>query len=145
MGNRCPDCNKFVALEHGEPELWDLNIDEDGRISADVRLHLDCSDCGNELNEASIQVEEIDVAVEDHIRAHQDQDEPYTLEIEEDDVSADDRFNIVDRHGKPIKRMRYQAHYYSFTITATVKCSCGEEFEVELSGEEQASGFEQLY
>ena len=145
MANRCPDCNKFVSLEHGEPEVGDLSIENNGEISAEVRLHLDCMDCGSELGEAYIEVAETNANVNDHIIEHINAEEDYSLEIEENETNADDRYNTIDKHGNPIKSMRYQTHYYGFTLAATVTCSCGEDFEIELAGEEQASGFEQLY
>ena len=28
MGNRCPDCNKFVSLEIGEQEVSNIDVSE---------------------------------------------------------------------------------------------------------------------
>lgn len=57
MSNRCYSCNKFVTKEMNEPEIEGEQIDDDGNITADVRLVLVCSDCGTELAESTQQVE----------------------------------------------------------------------------------------
>lgn len=58
---RCPDCNKFVSLENGEPEEQSLEIEHhDGNIfvvNGEFRLARTCADCGAELKEASFLFE----------------------------------------------------------------------------------------
>jgi hypothetical protein len=58
---RCPDCNKFVSLENGEPEEQNLEISHhDGdtfEITGEFRLPRTCSECGTELKEANFLFE----------------------------------------------------------------------------------------
>lgn len=56
---RCPDCNKFVSLETGEPEEQSLEINhEDGdtyRITGEFRVPRNCAECSQELKEGVFQ------------------------------------------------------------------------------------------
>jgi hypothetical protein len=55
---RCSDCNKFVGLEFNEPEVEsDLEVNEDGTVTASVRIVRACSECGNDLKEATFDLE----------------------------------------------------------------------------------------
>lgn len=54
---RCPDCNKFVSYDDSaEPEVNDLNFN-DGTVTGNVRVVLNCGDCGTELKEAAFDFE----------------------------------------------------------------------------------------
>jgi hypothetical protein len=148
MANRCPDCNKFVSLEMGDPEVESIEVDLDGVVSGDVRLTLICSECGNELSEATISFEDGPVDnIENHIsKKHADEEnKEFELEVEETGIVSTDRYNTTDRKGKPIKSFRYKTHYYGFELSYKVTCSCGEEFDDSVSDEERAGSFEQLY
>jgi hypothetical protein len=87
-----------------------------------------------------VELDEIEAELHDEFN-----EEP-EFEIEDDfDASSTDRFEDKDRHGKPIKSMRYQRHYYGAEITGSVKCSkCGEVIQIDTSVEEAASGFNEL-
>lgn len=56
---RCPDCNKFVSLENGEPEEQSLEVSHhDGNrfeVTGEFRLARTCGECGQELKEATFQ------------------------------------------------------------------------------------------
>ncbi len=55
---RCPSCNKFVPYDtDSEPEV-DIEIDAEGSVSGTVRIVNTCADCGEELKEASLDVNE---------------------------------------------------------------------------------------
>lgn len=132
---RCPDCNKFVSNEQGEPEL-DLSVtqgdDGEAELSGSVRLTLNCADCGSELAEANPDIEET-VQME-----HNEGCEGGDLSVEDESAEAVDRYDAA-------KNPRYSRHYYGAEITCTIKCSCGAEVEHTFTVEEQASGFEQTY
>lgn len=54
---RCPDCNKFVGMENGDPEIESIDVDEQGGIQAEVRATRVCADCGTELKEGRFSME----------------------------------------------------------------------------------------
>lgn len=119
---RCPDCNKFVSQELQDPEVNDLTIDGSGNVMADVRIVAACADCGTELKEANLQIEE---DLSDTLAGHLDGDEgEHSLEIEEEGVESIDDYKTTDRHGKPIKNPRYQTHLYGARVDFKVTCSC---------------------
>lgn len=53
---RCPDCNKFVPMDQGDPEVNDVNVDGN-TVTVSVRLVNNCGECGTELTEASVDGE----------------------------------------------------------------------------------------
>ena len=127
---RCPDCNKFVGIEMAEPEL-DLNVDNDGSITGEVRLVQTCADCGSELAEANLTIEgkvefthKVDCKKESG------------LELDTEEAENDDRYE-----GKG----RYSKHFYVANVCVVVKCpDCESRQEFDTTVEEQASSFESL-
>lgn len=136
MSNRCQDCNKFVGLENGEPELSDVEITNGGDVEGQVRLVLVCVECGNEIKELYL---DFGVPVD-----HECKKEEPDLEIVDESAEIVDRYETKDRHGKPIKNFRCQKHYYGADITISMRCNaCGEEFDVVDTVEDQASSFDE--
>jgi len=137
---RCPDCNKFVGNEQGDPELdlqVDLDRDEKGQpgaaqISGNVRLILLCADCNTELAESQRDIE-TEVSME-HKEA-----ESHDATLEDEAAESTDRFD-----GKPGTPARYRRHYYGAEISGKVSCSCGATAEFSAVVEEQAGGFDSL-
>jgi hypothetical protein len=66
---RCPDCNKFVGLETGEPEAeLDVEVADDNQsahVTGTVRVFRNCADCGVELKETTFEIDE-EVDLKDH-------------------------------------------------------------------------------
>jgi hypothetical protein len=64
---RCPDCNKFVSLELGEPEVTsDPEVEETDKGKGIVRLTISvpkvCAECGTEMQTKEIEIEtEVDL------------------------------------------------------------------------------------
>jgi len=54
---RCPDCNKFVSFEENEPEVESIDVDGDRNVTATVRIVNSCGECGQELKEATLDME----------------------------------------------------------------------------------------
>ena len=144
MGNRCEACGKFVSLEQEEPEVNSVEIEsageiEDGaqelEINADVRLALNCGECGGEMKEANLDATEtVQFTHADDCDAELDD-----LEIEEDGAEATDDYRP---QGRP---MRYQKHYYGADVNVRVKCNkCEAEDTFTVKVEEQAGAFEEL-
>jgi hypothetical protein len=106
-GNRCPDCNKFVGLENGEPEINSLDVTPNTggilRVEADIRHVRQCADCSNELKEIDEHVEE-EVDVEkfegwDKLDEVQKKAIKDALENGEITVEADDSGTNADESG----------------------------------------------
>lgn len=136
---RCPDCNKFVSF--GEAECENESVDTSGsNVEVQVTVNLPCGDCGTTLKSASIEASgEIE-----HTCPGSEREGPDFEVEDEGSPSGTDRYQTTDRHGKPIKNSRYMRHYYGFETEVEVKCNrCGETVTVQVSGEEQASAFEE--
>lgn len=118
---RCPDCNKFVSQELQDPEVNNIEINEDGNVTAEVRICAACADCGTELKEATLDLEK---DFGDELKEHLGGSPSHELSIEEDGVSSIDDYKRTDRHGKPIKNSRYMTHLYGATVSFKVTCSC---------------------
>lgn len=125
---RCPDCNKFVSYEMGEPDLQDCHL-EDNQVFAEVRLVKQCVECSTELEEVTFSIES-DVIDHPH-------DE---LELEDDMPEVE----ITERtEGKG----RYMKTFIGASVPFKVICQhegCDFCFEGDLSDEIQASGFDSL-
>jgi hypothetical protein len=66
-------------------------------------------------------------------------------EVDADDPQPTTDSVTKDRHGKPIKHLRYMKTLYGVLIEGKVRCAvCGAEAEFSASGSEQASGFNEL-
>ena len=138
---RCPDCNKFVGNEQGEPELnLDISLEGEGKdpgnasITGDVRLVLTCADCSTELAEANVGA---DIEVE--LSHESDHEGEHEVSISEEAAENTDRYD-----GKPGTPSRYRRHFYGAEITGKVSCTCGAETEFNGTVEEQAGAFDQL-
>jgi hypothetical protein len=58
MTMQCPECHKFPAFDDSnDPEVNGLEVDEDGHVSASVRIVLTCAEDSTELKEATFDVE----------------------------------------------------------------------------------------
>lgn len=166
---RCPDCNKFVSFDsEQEPEL-DLTVDDEGVVTGTARIVNCCEQCGQELKEATLDVE-IDLSAD--FMAHIDDvllrthkklmnvtaearkavEREHRPELLSEEGSRTDRTQTKDRHGRPIKRSRYMRRYYGADVTVTVGCTTCSDRKTggsfELTGTEsvevQASGMDEL-
>jgi ribosomal protein S27E len=149
---RCPDCNKFVSYDEPQTEVGDVSV-EGTTVRANVTVQLNCQDCSNTLKDAEIESEaeitheckpeaERDAEWKPDVEFHENEEDDQ-FEVDSDgDAEGTSRVQDTDRHGKPIKSARYMKTFYGYTLTTSIKCrKCGEVFDVELEGEEQASGF----
>src|SRR3990172_2348422 len=118
---RCPSCNKFVGNDEQEPEVESVEVEHDeagtATVTASVRIVNACADCGEELAEAS-------------------------LDLETQETSSE-RTNRSD--GKPGTPSRYRRTFYGAKVEASVTCRCGKvSASVTLEDDVQASGMESL-
>lgn len=127
---RCNQCNKFVGVEEADPEVNSLEIDSDGRVSAEVRIANNCPECSSEMKEASFDVD-LEADIEDgHVGV-----EGHELSVEE---------GSLERTQRSTGKGRGTRTFYGFELTATITCSCGklEATDVVLSDDIQASGMD---
>lgn len=130
---RCPDCNKFVSLEENDPEI-DLLLNpgdnpKDLVIEGTVRLVNACAECGTELKEAILDIEQQIPMPDGHI-GH-----GVTFEI-----LNSERVNRAEGKGRGLKT------FYGFEAAYRIECSCGalEPIEDNIEAEIQASDMEDL-
>lgn len=129
---RCPDCNKFVSYEEMEPEV-EVDV-QDGIITGSVRIVNACSECGGELKEASLDVEETLPGWEEHVKMEGE----HQLEFVEDPSA--ERQSFTEGKGRGIKT------FYGAEATFRVACTCGNfTSDIEWKGSVQASHMEQMY
>ena len=138
---RCPDCNKFVSFDaENEPEINDEAIDEEGNVTASVRIVNNCADCGTELKEANFDLEvDLTVACAEHVNAEGEDTHDLTVEIE-----SNGRTERSD--GKPGTPARYRRTYYGAECSVKVSCTCDPNFEAKAdwSDEIQGSSMDEL-
>ena len=126
---RCPDCCKFVSIEMGEPEIQNLEIDDFGDFDGEVRLVKLCADCGTELAETYVEIDD------SGIEHSHDEAEGY-LSVVDDEVVQTERYEGKGRYAKT---------FYGAMIRAYVECSlCDFREWKTLEVEEQASNFDDL-
>lgn len=112
---RCPDCNKFASLELSDDiEVTNLEVENDegdGRVLGNIRIVLNCVDCGSEMKEANFDIEQtIELK---HTEDCPEKGASAELEVEFD-PSGVDEFD-------PPKAKR-QKHLYGAEGTILVKC-----------------------
>lgn len=137
---RCPDCNKFVSFDTDvDPEIDNLEVNEDGHVTASVRIVNSCADCGTELTETTFEMEgDVDFSDEtDHV--------PHSGEGHELSVEEESSERTYRQDGKPKTKARYRRSFYGVQVIAKVTCSCGAlDVEVEMSDECMASWMDSL-
>lgn len=122
---RCPNCNKFVSLELGEPELQDISYDR-GVVTISVRIVRTCADCGEELKEAILDMEHQCEIPEEYQSAD--------LGVEEDGIES------TEEGGG-----RYKKSYFGAIVTFKVTTDDGKEvYTGETSDSVAASYMDEL-
>lgn len=136
MAYRCQSCNLLCSVE--QEELYpEFDVDDEGVVTGSLELQLNSACCGDTVATAESEIE-IDTGLE-----HKKGCETAEVSVE---ATADvtDWYQTKDRHGKPIKSIRYQKHFYGADVSVQVKCeSCGAEAEGNEQVGEQASFFDQ--
>jgi len=137
---RCPDCNKFVGLEMQDPE-GDVEVDADGRVTGNVRIVRNCSECNQELKEANLEINNEDRV--DDIAEHRKTCKETELEVEATFDSIEEVVN-KSKTGRPITNPRYMKTLFGASADITITCKCGETFLSSWDDKIQASAMEEL-
>lgn len=108
---RCPDCSKFAAYDDStEPEV-ELDYNDDGTFSGEVRIVLLHDECSMELKEASFSFE--GEVPDDILAEHKGDDHDLSLEV--------GGTELVSRgEGKG----RYMKTFYGHVTAVELSCSC---------------------
>lgn len=167
MGNRCPDCQKFVGLEQADPEVDSVEITSAGEINpetgeqaievgGDVRLVLNCAECSSEMKEANLTLEgevtfthsKVDKRPEGASMSEPPEDtESVMCDATEEDFEVEvDSSEPTDAYRPEGRPARYQTHYYGVEVTVRVKCNkCAAEDTFDIDVEESAGSFEEMF
>jgi hypothetical protein len=138
---RCPDCNKFVGLETGEPEA-DLSVEaaEDNKsaqITGTVRLVRCCAECGGEMKETTFDVDEqVDLSGEQ-------------IDERAEVVAAEIEVTNIESTESGGGRYKKNMIGYNLTYTVSVPWKLGKEegaaeIEGNLADAAQASAFDEM-
>lgn len=107
---RCPDCNKFVPYGDGRVDADEIEVGEDGAVTAQVTLTLDCGECGGDLKSACF-----DFSIEDEaVKAHLAEPGPHELSVEAGEGERTDRQEGVGRGART---------FYGVDVEWTVTCA----------------------
>lgn len=130
MGNRCPDCNKFVSLE---TEAEEEGIDVSGAsVDVQVRVVRNCAECSTEMKDNSFS-NSVDIPV-DWLAEHSDSNEGH----------GDYEAELQNLEATESGGGRYAKNMIGFEATVKVTCKCGEEIEIDVSDEDPASYYNDL-
>lgn len=115
----CPGCNKFAALEFQEPEI-ENDVTIDGTlVQAQVRIYRTSECCGEEMKEATLEMEEeIDPKT---FAEHIDPETLKPLEGHDLAIENDDPEQVEEGGG------RFKKSYFGASVEFRVRCSCQEE------------------
>jgi hypothetical protein len=139
---RCPDCNKFVSLEMQDPEVSDLSVeylpshDADNEpihefcITGTVRIVRCCAECGQEMKEAQLDIEQtVELGEEVDTKGAHDWEE-FARTHDLDDARVDDSPSVdqIEEGGGRYAKSYFGAaiHFEVFvgdTVVATVEWS----------------------
>lgn len=145
---KCPNCPQFTSKDtDNDPEQIACDADEDGSVTAEVRVVNTCAECGTELEEYTFNMESVDsfkAEIEEHYEKEHPGEDGRGVYAEGDSWRRTDETQGVDRHGRPITKSRYRNRYYGVEGEVEVKCDeCNAVIgKVYLSDSVQASSFE---
>jgi uncharacterized Zn finger protein (UPF0148 family) len=132
---RCPTCEKFVSLELQEPESPDVSVeyngDPDARrsrthglgflgrapgfiITGSIRIVRTCAECGEELKEATLDIDQ-EVEVGEDLTAAE-KTEAATVTTYDDAEVEDESVESIEEGGG-----RYKKSYFGAEVTFVIR------------------------
>ena len=124
MPNPCPSCNKLASLEMQDPEVYDLELDDDGKITGFVRIVRASVCCGDAMKEAT-----------------------FDIELDAPECPEKGTFSDVDAELSSLEEGggRYAKSYFGAEGVFKVTCSCSQKFhEVKWSDKIAASAMDEM-
>lgn len=110
---RCPECNKFVSMElSDEVDVESLDY-EDLNIHASIRIYLNCGECGDNLKEGVLEIDDNQDVLTEHAEAHLHRLENYEIELVDIKLEATE---------KAITRRQTN---YGARVVVKASCTCG--------------------
>ncbi len=142
---RCEGCGLFASLEMDDSSDVQIEVSADEYqigVSVSAELTLNSACCGMEMKSASVEAEE---TVDRPCECGVADDEPSEYHCTSEASEPEDRYQTVDRRGKPIRNPRYQKHFWGMRVTGTVTCETNAKHSADFDVlvEEQGSGFEE--
>lgn len=139
---RCSSCYKMCALDMAEPEV-EIDIDEDGTVTGTVRIVCTSQCCGDEVKEATFDVEvspegEHAAIIEHHIG--KDRSESCELSVQDNGSENTER---QEGKGRGLRTFRGACVQYEVTC-ACLKGDAAPLWEAEWSDEIQASSMDEI-
>jgi hypothetical protein len=123
---RCGECRKFVSFDEQDPEVEDLTIDEEGQITAEVRIVNACAECGTELKSFTFSTEaDVESQCEGHTGSTIPEPEGEDEEAEEEEHELQIEESYCERTSRSEGKGRGTKTFYGFKLEANVTCSCG--------------------
>jgi hypothetical protein len=117
-------------MEFADPEISDIQVTEEGEVTAMVTITRTCADCGSDLKNAELEMT-VDLSKECEGHVNKEGEETYDLTIEENDV------NQIEESGG-----RYKKAYFGAEVCFTITCTCDKEFSVEGSMSDKVAASE---
>lgn len=142
---RCNDCNRFVGYDEQDPEVNDIQIDESGVVTVEVRIANACDQCGTELKEATFNLEadmsaECEGHTQDTIPEPKEGEEPVEHELSVEECSSERTSRSDGKEGTP---SRYRRTYYGVRVEFEIHCSCGKLGAMQTHKQKNAAGIEE--
>lgn len=121
---RCPDCSRFVVFEEQDPEVTNIDFIE-GSINGEVRLALNCAECGTELKETLFN---FDADVLNELETHNEECHTELVTIKDKVKNIDlDNFEIDDPEPTFFSRTEGKGRglktFYGYQMTVEVRCT----------------------
>lgn len=126
---KCPSCNKFAALTLEDPEILSgPDVDDDGQVTAEIRIVRNSECCGDEMKESTFSLE-----------GSVDEDDLCHCENRELDVEQT-KLDPIEEGGS-----RYQKSYFGVDLEVLVTCNtCKNKWTLEMSDKVPASAMEEI-
>lgn len=157
---RCPNCNKFVSYDtEVEPDVVSDPEVAETTLVVTVRRVLSCAECGDELKEAELEVEQeleffrsieqpdVEKAMDAGDAAYEALGEAGAIPGHSDGCGENSRSYDFSLDYAPTEEAggRYAKTYYGVEVSGTVTCeTCSATAEVNASVKEAASFFDEL-
>lgn len=134
---RCPDCNKFVSNEDGEPEPESPEINGH-QVDLDVRRVILCAECGTDLKEVMLSLS-MDIISPDDAVPEEGKSECAEHEWKMDGEPDVENMDRSEGQGRGRKQ------FYGVTVNGNVICPiCGMKGQYDGADDVQSSHMDDL-